>query len=127
MQPTNNTPKGMSPFASASAGGMNPMAEWGDSFSHYAWGGRLCLHPFTEGLAAVLMHGSQAFGRKEPKLGGGSLLVIFPPSPKRVITLLALSQRDRGRDFKFGISLSRDSAMRNPKLNGCSDTLPPHA
>jgi len=78
------------------------------------------------------MHGSQAFGRKELKLGGGSLLVIFPSSPKRVITLLSLlllslSQRDRGSAFKFGISLSRDSAMRNPKLNGCSDTLPPHA
>ncbi|KXU34690.1 hypothetical protein AXK12_07040 [Cephaloticoccus capnophilus] len=38
-----------------------------------------------------------------------------------------LSQRDRENTFKFGISLSRDSAMRNPKLNGCSDTLPPHA
>jgi|GEM_PF-704811 len=49
---------------------------------------RPSLHPFTEGLVAVHTHGNQAFGRKEPKLGGGSLLVIFPTSPKRVITLL---------------------------------------
>jgi|GEM_PF-3470197 len=70
--------------------------------------------------------------RKDPKLLGGSLLVIFPTSPKRVITLLSLlllslSQRDRENAFKFGISLSRDSAMRNPKLNGCRHSLPPHA
>ncbi|KXU36178.1 hypothetical protein AXK12_03960 [Cephaloticoccus capnophilus] len=50
--------------------------------------------------------GSQAFGRKDPKLGGGSLLVIFPTSPKRVITLLSLlllslSQRDRGECFQI--------------------------
>jgi len=70
------------------------------------------LHPFTEGLVAVHAHGNQAFGRKEPKLGAGSLLVIFATG---------------GSAFKFGISLSRDSALRNPKLNGCRHSLPPHA
>jgi len=69
--------------------------------THCAWGGRLCLHPFTERLVAVRMHGNQAFGRKESKLGGGSLLMIFPSSPKRVITLLPLSQRDRGEYFQI--------------------------
>ncbi|KXU36074.1 hypothetical protein AXK12_04450 [Cephaloticoccus capnophilus] len=73
---------------------------------HCAWGGSVSLHPFTERLAAVHSHGNQAFGRKDPKLGGGSLLVIFPTSPKRVITLLpllllSLSQRDKGRDFQI--------------------------
>jgi len=96
---------------------------------HCAWSGSVSLHPFTDRLAAVHEHGGQAVGRKEPKLGGGSLLVIFPTSPKRVISLLPpyLSQRDKGRDFKFGNWFRREATEPIPKLNGCSDTLPPHA
>jgi len=43
---------------------------------------------------------------------------------KTVLRASSTRQRDA---FKFGILLSRESAMRNPKLNGCRHSLPPHA
>jgi len=60
---------------------------------------------------------------KDPNLWGVDLSVILPVSGNRRLSPFSfnassLSQRDRGNAFKFGISLSRDSAMRNPKLNG---------
>jgi len=78
------------------------------------------LHPFTEGLVAVHAHGNQAFGRKGAQTWRRVFIGDFPHFAQTGYhsTFRSLSQRDRGNAFKFGISLSRDSAMRNPKLNG---------
>ncbi|WP_231863495.1 hypothetical protein, partial [Cephaloticoccus capnophilus] len=59
-----------------------------------------CTH-LDFGFASARRAETKPKSEKNPKLGGGSLLVIFPTSPKRVITLLSLSQRDRGECFQI--------------------------
>gem|GEM_PF-6308498 len=58
-----------------------------------------------------------------PILSLGPVPVFPPPRPNGLSLYFLTPCRNAtgGSAFKFGISLSRDSAMRNPKLNGCSD------
>jgi len=76
------------------------------------------LHPFTEGLVAVHTHGNQAFGRKEPKLGGGCLLVIFPAFAQTgyYSTFPSLSQRDMGGGLQIWELASSRSDGANSQI-----------